>query len=448
MELTKYTHRHIARITVEAMTPIAVGTGDNSIITDAPVIKDINGLPFIPATSIAGVMRHALKNEEQRKRIFGYQSSINSEGQGSMVIYTDAIMLGKEGIALDGIQCVDWDDELYAAYASLPVRQHVRIGQNGTTERTGKFDNEVVYKGTRFVFELELISDVECNDIFSNILEILYKETFRLGCGTRCGYGKVKVVKCQKACLNLEIAEDLKTYLSKSSSLSEAWDRFEEVNTQQVTYENEGWTKYSLHLSPLDFFAFGSGMGDDDADNIPVSESIVTWEDNKPHLKKKQTLLPGSAIKGTLAHRTAYNYNKIKGFYVGNADAKSGEENEAVAQIFGRAKGTKAQRGNILIDDLIGGDMYSKLFCHIKTDYFTGGTVDGALFQEKSVMGRKCKYVLNIMVKSSALEDNAIREAFEHSLKDVCEGLLPLGGITNRGNGIFMGELHKNDIAL
>lgn len=448
MELTKYTHRHIARITVEAVTPIAVGTGDTNIITDAPVIKDINGLPFIPATSIAGVMRHALKEDNQRDPIFGYQSSINSDGHGSMIIYTDAVMLGKDGRALDGIQCIDWDDEVYAAYAALPVRQHVRIGHGGTTERTGKFDNEAVYKGTRFVFELELLSDVKCNEVFDNILETLYNETFRLGSGTRCGYGKMKIVKCQKACLDLENPDDLKAYLAKSSSLSEAWDRFENVNTLQAVYNKTEWTKYSLHLSPFDFFAFGSGMGDDDADNIPVSESVVTWEDGKPYIKKMQTLLPGSAIKGALAHRTAYNYNKIKGFYVGNADARSGEENEAVVRIFGSGKGTKAQRGNILIDDLIGGDMDCKLFCHIKTDYFTGGTVDGALFQEKSVMGKECKYVLNIMVKSSALEDDAVKAAFEHSLKEVCEGLLPLGGMTNRGNGIFIGELYKNDIAL
>jgi hypothetical protein len=35
-------------------------------------------------------------------------------------------------------------------------------------------------------------------------------------------------------------------------------------------------------------------------------------------------------------------------------------------------------------------------------------------------------------------------EAFERSMKDVCEGLLPLGGGVNRGNGYFSGVLLKN----
>ena len=37
-----------------------------------------------------------------------------------------------------------------------------------------------------------------------------------------------------------------------------------------------------------------------------------------------------------------------------------------------------------------------------------------------------------------------VKKAFEDSLKDVCMGLLPLGGGVNRGNGCFSGILTKN----
>ena len=47
---SQYRYRFISRIVIEAVTPIAVGSGDKDIITDARVIKDVNGLPYIPGT--------------------------------------------------------------------------------------------------------------------------------------------------------------------------------------------------------------------------------------------------------------------------------------------------------------------------------------------------------------------------------------------------------------
>ena len=41
-----------------------------------------------------------------------------------------------------------------------------------------------------------------------------------------------------------------------------------------------------------------------------------------------------------------------------------------------------------------------------------------------------------------ALQDEDVRKAFEKALQDICDGLLPLGGGTNRGNGIFIGTLN------
>ena len=72
MEEKTYRYRHLARIIVEAVTPIAIGTGSKDILTDAPVVRDINGLPYIPATSLAGVIRHALGIADDQEGIFGH----------------------------------------------------------------------------------------------------------------------------------------------------------------------------------------------------------------------------------------------------------------------------------------------------------------------------------------------------------------------------------------
>ena len=118
-----------------------------------------------------------------------------------------------------------------------------------------------------------------------------------------------------------------------------------------------------------------------------------------------------------------------------------------MAEIFGKADGDKFTRGRILIDDVIKGqaEPKSKSFFHNKIDQFTGGTMDGALFQEKVIYDKDTEYTFDIYVENSALADDDIKKAFVQSLRDICAGLLPLGGITNRGNGIFTGTATEND---
>lgn len=461
---TRYTYRHIVRLTVEAATPLAVGTGKGSdILTDAPVAKDVNGLPYIPATSIAGVLRHAMGYADNKTdgNPFGYTDGADNDdsGHGSDIIFTDAVMVGKEGKALDGIQDIEWEDEFYRAFQDLPIRQHVRIDDKGTAEDKGKFDNEVVYKGTRFVFEIELVSDNDNDNDnhIENAIKHLRYCTLRIGGGTRKGYGKLKIVKCQQASLDLAKPEDLKKYLKKSSSLAEDWDGFAE-NSEIGSLDDSKWTHYQLKLKPLDFFMFGSGMGDSDADNVYVSELVVSQGESIDN--NKRVLIPGSSVKGAIAHRTAYHYNKIKKRFAGEQKPEdiTGCNNEAVAAIFGKADGDKFTRGRILIDDIIKGQVKAeadadagekatptaKTFFHNKIDQFTGGTMDGALFQEKVIYDKDAEYTFDIYVETDALKDEVVN-AFEQSLRDICTGLLPLGGITNRGNGIFTGTATKDN---
>ena len=454
MEQENNRYVHLARVVVEADTPIAIGTGREDIVTDAPVVRDVNGLPYIPATSLTGVIRHALGiGKEDKNVVFGYHDE--NGGQGSRLILTDAVMIGKEGKAMDGI-CNIPNDEFYSHYNEKNVRQHVRITDKGVadTEGYGKFDNEVVYKGTRFVFEMELLSDDPEVEDFENSLKQLYDETFRIGSGTRCGYGKLKVVWCERVTLDLMDAEDLKAYLKKSSCLSSSWEfKKSQMLEEGRTSASTEWTKYRLELEPLDFFLFGSGMGDEDADNTSMTDIVVEWnEQGKPCFSKQKALIPATSVKGALAHRTAYHFNKRKGIFAENLKSKEernkyvGGSNDAVQALFGASvddvSNKRGKRGNVILSDVIQHEVETKVFHHNKIDYFTGGTIDGALFQEKSIWGKGKSYELEILVDNNALDDEDVKLAFEQSLKDLCEGLLPLGGVTGRGNGVF--KLYKN----
>ena len=444
---TIFTYRFLARFVIEAETPIAVGTGGKNIVTDAVVATDINGLPYIPGTAIAGVIRHLLEEAGvDTDEHFGYQEK--DKGNGSRIIFTDALMVGKEGKVIDGLHTIDFSDPFYAHFKEMPIRQHVRIGEKGTAQGSGKFDEQVAYKGTRFVFEMEYFAkDAQQEEDFDCIVQQLYDAGLRLGGGTRNGFGHIRVVEAMKASLDLTDEKGLKAYLDKSSSLADAWNAFKPIAEKHTP--NSHWTHYTVALQPSDFFLFGSGFGDAEADMTPVTEAIIRWNGCKPEFAEVNYLIPGTSVKGALAHRTAYHYNKIRGWFADKGQGKTAADNEAVAALFGSSAGGDEDEGtigNVLIDDVfipsVDTEEENKLFNHITIDRFTGGVKGGALFTEKTTYIQRLTITLHISVRSSALKiDEDIKQAWDNALDDLKKGLLPLGGGTNRGNGTFTADI-------
>lgn len=438
METNLLTYRTILRITIEAATPLAVRNGNKNIITDAVIATDVNGLPYIPGTSLAGVLRHAVAETDAEKadKLFGTQNC------GSGLIVSDAVLVGEEGTPMDGL-CTDLDSAFYQRYRNLPIRQHVRIGHNGTTSNTGKFDGEVVYKGSRFVFDLEMLS-AEANDaeMLSVILEMT-NNTFRIGSGTRNGYGAIKIVEIKGQNFDLTKKDSLIAYTEQSASLA---SKFEGTNVT-ITKPIQKGIQYELTLKPEDFFLFGSGQGDSDADMTPVQEDFVVWNDGKPSFCSKTVLIPASSVKGALAHRTAYHYNKLQHVYADNMAEEefkqhTGDNNVAVKELFGSAT-NGISRGNVIFSDILEQrSVLDKVLNHVAIDRFTNAPIDGALFQEKVSFAGEEMFKTTITLTKKISEPNVL-EAFELALQDLCNGLLPLGGGVNRGNGRFTGSLTK-----
>ena len=55
--------RYIAHITIEAETPLKVGSSESDFLKDSPIQKDWNNLPMILGTSIAGVLRRDFEGD-------------------------------------------------------------------------------------------------------------------------------------------------------------------------------------------------------------------------------------------------------------------------------------------------------------------------------------------------------------------------------------------------
>lgn len=460
-----YKYRLLSRITLEALSPLVIGSGNKNIKTDSVVAKDVNELPYIPATTLAGLIRHSLPEEEQRKWM-GYQTK--EESCGSQLILSEAKILSENGKPIDGLS--NKEDTVKQLCHQLPIRQHVRINHQGVAEKNGKFDEEIVPKGMRFCFEMELISEEDDNEIMDKILSTIQSNGFRIGSGSRSGFGQISIISILHKKLNLSTPEDLKLYLSKSSSLENIWEGFEPYTPAVNT--NTDYIRYELTLQPTDFMFFGAGFGNECSDMTFVREPVIQWDnDDRASIieKEKVILIPGSSVKGALAHRTAYHYNKLKRRF---ADGKSAEElqehvgkqNDAVKLLFGSEgdkRGKDKKRGNILISDVTQTqteELEKKVLNHVKIDRFTGGAVTGALFSEEVLYAPQVSFTLEILLDKAAITElkenkedkennvdkNKALKAFETALTDLCKGYLPLGGGVNRGNGTFKGSLKKN----
>lgn len=448
----KNQYRFLVRIIIEAKTPLNIGSGNKGIKSDSLVLRDINGLPFIPGTTIAGLLRHTLGDDADKY--------MGSQEMGSPLVITEAKMLDGDGTVLDGILSQDkLNSPFLVNFRQLPIRQHAKIGDRGATVKGGKFDEEIVLKGTRFCFEMELLSDKDDDPKFKDILNTLNSDTFRIGSGSRSGFGEIEVVgsQCQFKKINLENPEQKEWYLKKSSSLSEMWQDAETIELE--TTKSKGWTTYEIQLNPIDFMLFGSGFGNDKADMTFVRESFVDWS-IKPAMVKdceQVILIPASSVKGALSHRLAFHYNKLKKIFADDLpEGKKikdfvGKNNEAVKAVFGSEGDSvggmisNKMRGNVLMSDIIQeATVSSKILNHVSIDRFTGGAIDGALFNEETLYAKGQSFNLKLIVNNDAFKDEDVQTAFENTLRDLCSGMLPLGGGVNRGNGCFEGTIKRN----
>lgn len=506
----KFPYRYIARITVEAITPLIVGSDTLIYDQDNPVDKDFNNLPYIPGTAIAGFLRSSIPDE----KFYGSKKNVvEKQPEGSNIIVSDAYLVDsiqkvtQEPIPFSKIK----ENELLRHYKNLPLRQHTKINHLGAAETKSKFDQEFVYKGSRFKFDISLETKTEQSEFWEKFLNELQQKDIYIGSGKFNNFGELKIIKQQTKNFNLKDESDLEAYLETSVDLNSKL-------AEEIKFKIDEKKQNSIVIS-LDgnnsFFHFGSGLGDAEVDDTNYKEMVIQWDNNKPDFKEK-FVIPGTSIKGALAHRTAFHYNKLIGknvesildelplfneeeskkyssiveneipesieelenslkeakLLLSKLDKKDisldslyasylSEQNDAVAELFGTAKNTKenknGSRGQLIVKDIYLKDQTTeKIFMHNKIDRFTQGTIDSALFGEKALMiGQESLIIkgnkelideisdiktaeeIESLPSEEEKKRKKIIKSFKRALEDLENGLLPLGGKTSRGHGVF-----------
>lgn len=466
---------HIARFVLEARTALSIGSGGTDGVYDHPIVRDANGLPTIPGTSLAGVLRHLWINDhglDSANRLFGYQQ--HDQGEASHLEIAACALHDSQGHPVVGLLLevgnrsrLQGDLLLSAAVKTREdplFRDRVRLSHRGVAVKNGKFDRGLLAAGHRFSGELRLWSETRDDPNWLKLLGLLADPRLRLGGATRAGMGAMTLVTLHTGSFDLRTPPDIAAFQQLGPGLGDSTG-LTARGIASLPSSGVATLTLAIELTPRDFWRIGQGneslgRSGKTPDLLPKLEPMVTWPQGRAVIGARVALVPGSSVKGALAHRMAFHWNALNGKFVDDlnpeeiAHWEKSEDCQGVKEIFGyakdrdtapgRSRDASGQAGHLLIDDAhIEITEQDRRQCvqamiHNSIDRFTGGVRNRMLFTEELIY--QCPIPLRITLLPGIEKAGATaRRALARTIRDLCEGRIALGSGVTKGHGSFTG---------
>ena len=383
------TYRAYFKLRVTLFSPLSIGDSFSEN-TDKDVVLDSRGLPVIPATSIAGVLR-SLASDSEKDALFG---CINKDGK----VQQDTLL-------------AFYDATLYEARA-VTARDCVKLNEYKTAERGAKFDFQAVETGAVFVGYAEARGEEA-----KKALEGLLQNTLSFGSKTTRGYGKIKLAY---QCREFQ-PDDLEEWLK--------FDMFDwpDGDWLEIAPEtSQGSVTLKLELKQQGGLSIRQYMTEEKgADYGPMALC-----DGSP-------VIPGTSWAGMFKHHMSVWLSKDEmrcafGFVLTGEEEKDAKKKNLPA----------CQKSRIMFSEsqITGGTQ--KLLTRNMIDRFTNGTKDGALYTEKTVYGGTT--ILEITLDISDMQYTGCKDILVNVKRALCTTILDLhngyaaiGGLTAVGRGLF-----------
>lgn len=407
--------------------PLHVGSGERlSVLTDAPVLRDRQGRPYLPGSSLRGVLRehcereHALLGLERAVlvRLFGPASHEIGEWdrQGRLKVMDTRLDLG------------DQDAE---------VRDHVRHDRKqGSAADGGKFDQEVSFatRGeVRLVYEGDGADDPELI-LLRAALRALERGRMAMGGKSAWGLGLCRAEGTTYRVVDRSSPAGLSGYLR--TRLGDPDDACLE-SLPEAPWTLESSTGAVVHsLPPLSWlrlqidWVFDGPMlvaGPCQGDRPDVAgESQLALEAVYQSDAAGNPLLPGSSLRGALqAHARRI--------------AATLEQGEVAERLFGciDSDGKKTGRRGLLRmgDGSLTEPCPPLLMRHVAIDRITQFAADGRLFDAAALQSPVFRNEIHLTWNPEDPLDGAAVALLLFALRDAGLGDLWVGSRTTRGYG-------------
>jgi CRISPR/Cas system CSM-associated protein Csm3 (group 7 of RAMP superfamily) len=385
---------------IELLSPALIGSG-NDEHSDCDVILDANGKPFIPATSLIGVLQHQIKpadKDNELKKFWGFADDDKNSSQSSIIccdLYCDN---SAEIVVRDGIK----------------IDNKTGIVEIDKKKKTGmKYDYQVIEKGARFNIRMEInfTSNTKkfCEQMAFTICDILKNKIISIGAKTNSGLGKIEMEDVKLHEYNFNPTNKMDVF---------KWLTGKDGNPFPVAAFPLEKPVFLIDATLKLKNSFIIRSYSEDA-NAPDSTSIKSGND---------FVMTGTSLKGAIRSRAERIVNTL-------------DKRGIIENLFGYVKeddpSDKAKKGRIQIDEVKLPDYTSEMQSRIKIDRFTGGVMPGALFDSMPLFS-KGEEIKDIKITITDYKD------YEAGLmllvlKDLWTGDLAVGGEKNVGRGVFEG---------
>jgi CRISPR/Cas system CSM-associated protein Csm3 (group 7 of RAMP superfamily) len=433
---------------------MAIYTGQRETLADNQLVRDVNGLPMIPATSFAGVWRHLATITLPSLDIDHYFGYTNNESSAiSNLTISSARLLDSQHQPVKNYaekSSIDDDELLRLCKMERPLqRDRVAINDRGVAKETGKYDQILLPKGVRFALTIQASINEEQQQEFETLLGLLNDRRFALGAATRNGLGQIKVVRSQRVTINLN--NNPKAGHELKAAITAPCPNINELETEKYNL-SPIQPLASIPLQALDNWRCGKGIeliGKPPTKGsvaiLSYSEPSIEWTGEVAKIAEHKPVLCGSSVKGMIAHRLTFHYRKQVGIWAEDMADASHEEWQTrpseLSELFGFADNDSAQVGRLIVLDSDIDYEHTVIRNHNAIDRFTGGVRKGALYSEELLY--QPRFTLTLYLTPGTPISAPLQQALADTIKDIELGLLPIGSGSGRGTSMVMPQPNK-----
>lgn len=409
--------------TIELLSPALIGSGRGDH-TDVDVLLDRDGKPFIPATSLVGVLKHFIQldtaDENNQKRFWGFTSEEK---------ISDKEKEKPSDLCCSDLTFLDGNDKPI-------VRDGIRVNnKNGIVAKGAKYDYQVIERGAKFKLNLEVnLTDTNrtfARQMVATIRNGLELGLIQIGAKTNSGLGKMKLTNVQVYEFNFSDKKDVLRWFKRDYSTPNPFSEshFEiqgNIFSIDATFRLKNsfiCRSYSADPNATDAVSIKSG-----------SDFVLTGTSLKGAIRSR-----AERILRTLGKSEERTKEMLSPLF-GNVDTEDTEKMENGKEKVKAQKENRARKGRISVDETLLSGFEAEQQTRIKIDRFTGGTIESALFDTMPLFTdiSKDNQIKHVRI---TIRDYADCEAglMLLVLKDLWTGDLAIGGEKGVGRGVFEG---------
>ena len=371
---------YLMKLWQESPLRISSGEGENS---DNDLMLDGRGIPYIPGSSLTGVLRDML-TEDNGNQLFGTLS------QSNHIIISDATL--------------NEDSSKFV----ISVRDGVGLSDDGVAEKQKKYDFETLICENPFFAVLEV--DEEGFSVMEKLLkEIGAARGIRVGGRTTRGYGRLSVEIREHM---FTFPQDIMAWMDYDPRSPKSWEIASPVTLIKKTSEKNTYIQVEFRLK-------GSMIIRQSADYEGINSTYLAT------LKGDSAIIPGTSWAGIFRHHMR-NLAKEVGWTT--------DRLEEIDSLFGKTPvDSGAKKSDIVFSEtcVSGGKPYS--YKRIGVDRFTAAPSVGKLYANEYYQGGKGTLEIEIPRKWTEKWKKQILAA---CLLDLDRGLLHFGGEGSVGRGV------------